>query len=810
MDKIECMDKLRDISSVRLLLYIFVFPLGISAQQHAVKGMVKDEEGKVLSYVNMVLLQKSDSSVVSGTSTDDTGRFFIKGLKENSYILKASFIGFQSLEVFFQVNGDKDLGTLIMQPATEELRGVTLTSDRPLIERKSDRLVFNVENTSFSAQSSFDILRNTPGILLLNDQVLVRNSPAVVYINDKRVYLSGEELKSLLENYSGSNVRSVEVITTPPARYDAESGAIVNIVTSKSISIGYKGNVNTRWTEAIFPKYNIGTDHYFKNDFLDLFIGYSYNPRKEYKHDNSYFNFFDSAENPDQRWETDFERITRSYAHNVHAITDLTLNDKSSLSLSANIMYSPDKTYDNSSVTNIFNVGGDLESYFLTDGDLENDRSNLDFSLDYSYKMNEKGARMNVASSYIYYDDRQQQLLYTDYFGADGDITSDNYFDFLAKQRNNIFTQQLDLYLPSDWGTLETGLKYSSINSNSSAVFGGDTPPEDAESDRFKYGENIFAAYVGLDKEWGKWSASIGLRGEYTDVEANSIVLGEVNTQAYTELFPTVSIKRNFNENHQLGVSYKRSIDRPRYGSLNPYRYYLNERQYEEGNPGLTRAIDNKIAIDYTYKKKYIFSLYYQHTNNEINLLTFQDNENRVIRAGQYNIDEGLQYSLDFTYYAYVKKWWYIYTYMSAFYLERTFPALQSDIPVQKLNTMGYYGRVYNQFTLSKDRTFMADLSLFYISDYMQGSFIFQNRFSTEVGLTKKLWNNRVLASLNVADIFNTQNIWLRSRYQNQDNGYIARPETRTVSLSLKYNFGNYRLKDNERDTTPDEQGRLE
>ncbi|WP_170164460.1 outer membrane beta-barrel family protein [Sinomicrobium pectinilyticum] len=791
-----------------LVFCIFCFPFALLAQEYTLNGVVKDGEQNALSYVNIVLIQQSDSTVVSGTSSDNAGKFAITEVKTGNYILKATFVGYRDVEKPIEVNDDINVGTILLEEVTESLEGVTVTSGKPLVEIRSDRLVLNVENTSFSAQSSFDILRNTPGILVLNDQIVVRNTQATVYINDKRVYLSGEELKSLLENYSGSNIRSVEVITTPPARYDAESGAVVNIVTSRSISVGYKGSVNGRWTEAIFPKYSLGTDHYYKNNFLDLFVGYSYNPRKEYKHDNSYFNFFD-GDTPDNRWEVDFRRTTRSYAHNLHTIMDFTLNEKNSLSVTANIMHSPGKTYDNNVVTDIFDTVGNLESYFLTDSELDNDRSNLAFSLDYTYNINDKGAKMNAVSNYIYYDDRQFQLLYTDYFDPNSVPTDRNYFDFLAKQRNNIFTQQLDFYLPSEWALVETGLKYSSISSNSSVDFDGDDIPPETEDDRFKYRENIYAAYVSFNKEWENWSANIGLRGEYTDMEANSVVMGEVNTQTYFELFPTVVIEHTINENHQLGINYKRNIDRPRYGSLNPYRYYLYERQYSEGNPGLTRSIDNKIALDYVLKKKFIFSLYYQHTNNEIQGLTFQDNKNKVISEGQYNIEEGLQYSLDFTYYSYIKDWWYFYTYMSGYYMENSFPAIQSEVPVQKLNTMGYYGRAYNQFTISKDRSFTANLSLFYMSNYIQGSFTFKNRFSTDIGLTKRLWKNRIIASLNLTDIFNTQNIWLASRYQNQDNGYIARPETRTVSFSLKYNFGNYRLDDNKRDTTPDEQERL-
>ncbi len=177
--------------------------------------------------------------------------------------------------------------------------------------------------------------------------------------------------------------------------------------------------------------------------------------------------------------------------------------------------------------------------------------------MDYAYNMNDEGAKMSLVSNYIYYDDRQFQVLYTDYFNADAVPSESNYFDFLAKQRNNIFTQQLDFYIPSEWGTAETGVKYSSIHSNSSVNFGGEDVPEDTENDRFGYNEDIYAAYFSLNKKWENWSVSAGLRGEYTDVRANSMVLGEVNTQTYFELFPSVVVKHTINDEHEWGLTIK-------------------------------------------------------------------------------------------------------------------------------------------------------------------------------------------------------------------------------------------------------------
>ena len=190
---------------------------------------------------------------------------------------------------------DTKIGALILEQHTEELNEVTVVSNKPVVERKVDRIVFNVENTVLSQNSSWDILSQTPGVIVMNDDLKVRNQATTVYINNRKVQLSAEEVRSLLENYQGENIKSVEVIHNPPASYDAEGGSILNIVTSKNLSIGYKGNVNAGYTQGVFPKYNFGTSHFYKTKKLNLNASYNYAPKKEYKNTINNTNFMDDS-----------------------------------------------------------------------------------------------------------------------------------------------------------------------------------------------------------------------------------------------------------------------------------------------------------------------------------------------------------------------------------------------------------------------------------------------------------------------------------------------------------------------------------
>ncbi|NJX17109.1 TonB-dependent receptor domain-containing protein, partial [Tamlana crocina] len=145
-------------------------------------------------------------------------------------------------------------------------------------------------------------------------------------------------------------------------------------------------------------------------------------------------------------------------------------------------------------------------------------------------------------------------------------------------------------------------------------------------------------------KDWSKWSAKAGLRGEYTDRTGDSRSMEQIDDREYFELFPTFYLQHNFNENHSLTFDYSRRIQRPRYESLNPFRYYLNEFDYNAGNPNLEAAIINSYSLSYGLKNAYFFDLFYTDSGNTPETLSFQDNESRIIRRVSANLLESTSY----------------------------------------------------------------------------------------------------------------------------------------------------------------------
>ena len=797
-----------------ILLAFIVFIPNRMFSQNQVGGQIVDKENQPVSFANVVLLNAKDSvSVIKGMISEDDGSFLFEEIENRPYVLKISFLGFADYIKRFEVEGNTNLGKIELQETSNSLDEVTVKARKPKIERKIDRISFNVENSVISSLNTYEILKRTPGVIVSQGELLVKNRPATVYINDRKVYLSTAELEQLLSGLSGENVKSVEVITTPPARYEAEgSGAILNIVMSKNPSIGYKGSVNASNTVAVLPKYSLGTSQYYKTNNLNAFASYNFNANNIYKNDESNVTYFESDGSENSTWLGDFERDTKNYAHSLNTILDFTLSEKSSLSLSANLNFTPKNDSDLNGQTDIYSASGSLDSLFTTDSRLENEAKNMLFNADFSTSLGENGAKLSAQVNYIRYDKDQDQDLNTTYFYGNGDEIRNNIIMTRAMQNSDIYTGQVDITTNMGSLPVETGIKYAGITSNSALDFYNNTfaLQVDELSDALDYDENIYAAYFSTSKDLGKWSLKAGLRGEYTDITGISAQNGLVNDQDYFQLFPTFYAMRSIGEESSISLEYNRRIERPRFQSLNPFQYYINENNVKEGNPALIPGIANKVLFNYSYKGALFFDLYWDRVDHSPSVLSFQDNQKQLLRTVNDNLDYTQQFSLDITYANFVTNWYYLYGYLSGFYMENQIYARESAAETYTIDTFSAFLNVGNYFYFGGDGTFSGNVNTYFLPNILAGSYKYENpQFGLDLGLRKTFMNNKISVSINAEDILRTMNIPMQSQYLNQDNGFYAISETRRITFGVRYNFGNFRLNDNNRAINADEETRL-
>ncbi|WP_162266493.1 outer membrane beta-barrel family protein [Aequorivita aquimaris] len=798
-------------------MFFFCLQAGVlMAQDFSVSGKLTDSNNVPLSFVNVLVYGNKEETPLQGTTTDEDGSFVLNNLPGGTYALNFSYIGFEDLQQTIQLFSNKNLGNLVLKEDQQMLDETVVVAKLPTIRKSPGKLVFEVENTSFAVGSTMDLLKKTPGIIVTGENIQVKMSTPVIYINGKRVYLSSEEIYSLLQNTDAAAIKSVEVITNPSSKYDAEAGTVLNIIMSKTISVGYKGSVNATYEQGIYPKYTLGTSHFYKNNWLNIYAGYSFSKKKEYKNDENYIRFFQPDEvSTKSIWETDFNRTTERSNHNGNVVLDFTLNDKNTISLTSNVSLTPNVNYHNNGNSLIFNPQRQLDSTITTLSYVDYDKQNLSFALDYIRALNDNGATLAVSANYIYYDNTQNQSVNSDYLLPNGDFLRNNSFYTDSNQNSDIFTGQADISSELWGGTFEAGFKFSSIDTESKLdffdVMKSTTTFNNSLSDDFNYKENIYAEYINFEKEWEKWSITAGLRGEYTDLDAISLSLGEVNNQQYFDFFPSASFHYTINENNGIGLSYSRSVQRPRYQSLNPFKYYITERNFNGGNPKLVPAIEDKITLTFDHKSKLFFEIYYQNIENSLDILILQNNTNSTLSGIDANMIKSYQYAFDITYFSSFNSWWWLHLNTSSFYLANEFYALQSAPETYTNDTFGQYIFLTNHFTLSKDRALTADLTGVYISNFVFGNRFFENQNYVNVSVRKDFWDKRASLTVGVDDVFNTLNNTASvSKYYNQDNYYYANTESRLLRVGFKYNFGNARLRDNNKNIETDEGDRLE
>lgn len=790
------------------VLYLFlIFPLFIFSQDITISGIVIDGNNNPIAYSNVIVLNPTDSTTVHGSISDENGTFKIIDVKEGDYIVQVSFLGYKTYSE--KINLSKNLNlTISLTEENEALDEVEITVKRPTLKRETDRLIFNIESTSLTEGNIWDVLRSAPGVLMMNDQILVKNSANIIYlINDKRIHLSGDDLQQLLSGTAADAVQSIEVITNPPAKYDAEGDAVINIKMSKNLISGYNGSLYSNYTQGIYPRVSVGTNHFFKSKKTSLFAGYSFNLKKVNRINEEEINFINNNTIVG-KWDTEIDRNTSSKNHNANLNFDYYINDKNTFSVSGNASITPDWERTTNSVTQA------IDSTFTSLNKTDDDKFNIALNADYVYE-SEKGSKLSFNVHHTDYNYDRFQDVATTYRDGGNVFLRSNMFNTTSNQDIKIYSGQIDLELPlKKNGAFELGVKSSNIDSKSDinqVLTNSNTETLDLNnSGIFNYNEDNIAGYISLSKEWEKWDLSLGLRTEYT--EGEGVLESEssnTNNFDYFKWFPNFNLTRNFNENHSLGVSYNKRIERPTYSNLNPFRFFLNDNAFVTGNPNLLPSITELVALSYTIKQTYTFEVYYRKSENPFSELSFQDNETNQIKYVASNLKQNVDFGFDFSTYTPITKGWTTYALTSVFKDEAEFLDIENNNSLETNEQWSFYGNWINYFTFLKDESLSADLSLLYISPIIDGGGEVTSRTQVDLGLKKTFNKGKWTLSLRASDIFLTSDFTIENKYNNQNNKYYAKFDNQWVRLGLRYKFGNTRLQTNENTKELEERERI-
>ncbi|MGB4773654.1 MAG: TonB-dependent receptor [Daejeonella sp.] len=762
-----------------------------------ISGKVVDQQQKTIDYATISLLKAKDSTLVKTSVTDLSGDYSFENVLAGNYLVSASMVGYKKIfSNFFTLNDSIPiikLDPLQLNAENKTLKEVTIVAQKPFIERKMDKLVVNVENSSVSAGSTaMEVLEKAPGITIdKDDNISMKGKQGVLIMLDgKPTYLSSADVANMLRNMQSNQIESIELITSPSARYDAAgTSGIINIKTKKSKNMGLNGTLTAGGGYGLTSKYNGGTNLNFRKNKVNLFGNYNYSDNGrinnlDLKREVNYLDTltnFKQLNNGDKRRNSNSFKGGADYFINKNHTIGVLVNGYTNTSLEESIS--------NTAINNNFNQPKAIN----VDGHNKESYSNMAYNLNYKGALDTSGKELSVDLDYSNYVGEQDELrnnYYTNYVNSKGDPKDPLFIKNFAPSKIDIKSVKLDYTHPLNKTTkMEAGFKSSWVNTDNNlllaTLMNNSWVANEEYSNRFVYDENVYAGYLNYSKEFKKLGVQLGLRAEQTESKGNSITKNEVLQRNYLEFFPSVSLSHKINKNNELGLSYSRRIDRPAYDNLNPFLNFLDEYTFQKGNPFLRPQFTNSFDLSYTYKGSITTGLNFSRTKDAMLTVTEQDDVTKRTYAIERNIDKQDVIGLNIYAPVPLAKWWNMNNNLQVFYM--SFKSTSNGNNINSGQTALTYN-MNNSFTISKKLS--AEASVRYQSPMQYGIFKIGSQIVVNSGLKTSFMNNKLNLRLSLNDIFNSQKQNLSTTYQNMNLSFSQKNESQIGRITLTYRFG--------------------
>lgn len=786
-------------------LILLFFPVLLFSQKHTIQGTVINVQNEKLPLVS-VEVYGSQNALIKTLTTDQNGFFILENIDDKSVRLVIKDLEYARAEKMLNLETENGALQIVLKKEVQDIQEVVMTRQKPLVKRKIDRLEFNVENSNISSLNAWEIIKKTPGVTAGNDVLAIKGSQSIlVTINDKRVMLTGDELKNLLENTQGDEVKSIEVITNPPAKYEASGSAVLNIVMKKNKIEGYRGTVTSKYIQSQYAKGLAGISQYYKKNRLSVMASYYLGSGTYYREGTDYVNYAEDQ----TRWISTMNRKDRNKSQNtLNFNLEYEIDSLTNVSLNYSGFFSPRSSGTYNVPTLIYNTQNIAESNYTTINDHHSRIINNSVSFQADRKL---GARSKLTWTNYFAGNNarkyQNVLTYLDFVNQP---PTENNFVTHNKSEVQLYSTQADYQWKSEKWELESGGKYSFVKTGSQLDFSdnenGVLQYRADKSNIFDYKEHNFALYSSLAYNPGKWNFKAGLRAEKTDLEGVVSEPFEINKNKYWKLFPTFYAQYTTRSNHQFGLSYGKRISRPSYSWLNPAKSYYNLFSYFQGDPKLKATIIHNLNLTYTWKE-YNLDFYYRKEIFPSMEISYQDPSNNNLVYYYTNIEKGQAYGLSLYKNFQFRPWWSFSLSENIEHNENYFIGI--DRLLYKNKVWNWVSDISTSFTLDKKSEWKLELGHRYNSPSIQGTFRISGSSSAYLVMNKKFFSNKLEASFIFNDIFRTSGEKVSTEYANQDNYFIDYRDTQSVTLSLKFNFGNQSVKNARSIKKADEQGRM-
>ncbi|MDP9081988.1 MAG: TonB-dependent receptor [Bacteroidota bacterium] len=625
------------IKTIFFSLCIFSF-ISLKAQQTPAGGTIS---GRLVDAVNnqplelatVSLVRKSDNHPIKSMQTDLQGNFSLTGIDDGQYQLRATYVSYLSfLKDSINVTPAKqviNLGDIKLRQGKGVLKEVVITAQKSQIQLGIDKKSFNVEQSLVSqGGSATDLLANVPSVQVdVDGNLSLRGSSSVrVLINGKPSALTGGNIADILQSIPASSIETIEVITNPSSKYDAEGqSGIINIVLKKNVQKGFTGSASA--SVGTQNTYNGNFALAYQNSKINIYGNYSY--RKGTRIGDGFTNKSTIADSLTQTQnQTQNQQFTFT-GQNIRGGIDINLDPKTTLGFSTNVnIRDRDRNQSGSTITN---QNGSILQQINQNNLSSGSGTNLDFNVDFDHKYKKKGEELTANVNYGTDKNNNFDDLFSEYYDYAPPLytRTDQHNTTTGTGKN--WNIQVDYTLPLTNGKLEAGVR-STIN-NSDNNFVSDTLNNTGGydynpylSNRFIYKENVNAAYTNYQHQFGNFGLQVGLRLE--DAHIRTSLIDSVNVphkQDYVRLYPSVFLTDKLSENQTLQLSYSRRVSRPRDRQLSPFVDQSDRLNYQQGNPDLRPEDTHSFELSYiNYWKSVTLtsSVYYRLTNDNIQRIT--------------------------------------------------------------------------------------------------------------------------------------------------------------------------------------------
>jgi len=779
---------------ISALLLVCCSNLVYAQNEGVLRGQVVEENDQGVGFANVAVLEASTERVVTGAIADMDGRFQIKTPAAGKYKLKLIGLGYLERQTpVFEVTTagfSMDFGKLRIKQDVKTLKEVQVQTLRPTITTAPDKMVVSVENTAMAEGSTaYEVLTKSPGVWVDQDGNIQLNGKGGVQVtlNGRRSYLSGKELQNLLQNMPAENLKDLEIITNPSARFDAEGASgIININLKKGQASGINGSIYGGYQYNSLNTYTSGAEMSHKSGNWNSFGSINLNRRMRYRDmtmDRVFMNEDGNITKFDQMGYEENERLEPS----LRLGTDYDLNERHSVGAAANI------------TTNHNDMSFNTESYLRNERDLYIDAKNQSdskyangtFNVHYLGKLDTTGTTLSADLDYVHISSDDEASFRNRYM-AIASSAPDSVELLLNENPTNydIYSAKVDFAKQLSKNTkLELGAKASHVKSDNELrfyeVLGEQSVPDTKRSNHFIYTEGIYAAYASLSATLSdKWSLQAGLRAEQTKSSGNSLTKNEKTDRSYLDLFPTLFLQQKVSDNYQVSYKYSRRISRPYYENLNPFIFYLDPYTYAQGNPLLKPQYINSFEVTQTLKQTYNLVVGYAITKDFIAEIPEQNPETNTTVFQQQNVKDLKSATATLVAPIRISEKWEISNNVTGMYQEYT-NVTQDEIVVKD-----QFSVIANtNHTVLLPYGLRLEASANYQGPLVYGLYQVEGQWWMDAGLKRSFLDDKLSLALNVTDIFKTQVLKVQTELNGNVNAIDQYQGQRGVRLNLRYRF---------------------